>query len=125
MMLVIGVITALKEQVSTELTAMCLLPFVWDATATVLRRGWQRQPVFEAHRSHVYQRLALGWQSHAWVSMLFAVLALWSAGWAVVASESNPFAPGVPMLHPVAALGLGLLPLVLLTAWARKRYPVV
>ena len=41
---------------------MVFSPFILDATVTVLRRAWQRQRIWEAHRDHYYQRLVLlGW----------------------------------------------------------------
>ena len=41
---------------------MIFSPFIMDATVTVLRRAWQRQKIWEAHRDHYYQRLVLlGW----------------------------------------------------------------
>jgi UDP-N-acetylmuramyl pentapeptide phosphotransferase/UDP-N-acetylglucosamine-1-phosphate transferase len=37
-------------------------PFIVDATFTLARRGWRREAVWRAHRSHLYQRLVLsGW----------------------------------------------------------------
>jgi UDP-N-acetylmuramyl pentapeptide phosphotransferase/UDP-N-acetylglucosamine-1-phosphate transferase len=34
-------------------------PFIFDATFTILRRALSRQKFWEAHREHIYQRLAL------------------------------------------------------------------
>jgi UDP-N-acetylmuramyl pentapeptide phosphotransferase/UDP-N-acetylglucosamine-1-phosphate transferase len=41
-----------------HLTAALLLPmyFLMDATVTLLRRIWRREPFWDAHRSHFYQR---------------------------------------------------------------------
>ncbi|WP_244487170.1 glycosyl transferase [Afipia sp. Root123D2] len=41
-----------------HLAAALLLPlyFLTDATATLLRRMWRREPFWDAHRSHFYQR---------------------------------------------------------------------
>jgi UDP-N-acetylmuramyl pentapeptide phosphotransferase/UDP-N-acetylglucosamine-1-phosphate transferase len=41
-----------------HLTAALLLPmyFLMDATVTLLRRVWRREPFWDAHRSHFYQR---------------------------------------------------------------------
>lgn len=44
------------------LPVLIFLPFVADATFTLLRRGWQRKRVWEAHREHAYQSLVgAGW----------------------------------------------------------------
>lgn len=43
-------------------TLLVFSPFIVDATLTLLRRAAAREPVWKAHRSHLYQRLArLGW----------------------------------------------------------------
>jgi UDP-N-acetylmuramyl pentapeptide phosphotransferase/UDP-N-acetylglucosamine-1-phosphate transferase len=56
--------------------ALPLLPFLSDATVTLLRRIVKREEFFRAHRSHYYQRLnILGW-SHARVTSLWTVLAV-------------------------------------------------
>ena len=42
-----------------------LLPFAWDVAYTIIRRAALRENLFQAHRSHLYQRLLVcGW-SHA------------------------------------------------------------
>ena len=38
---------------------LAFAPFVLDATATLLRRLWRREAVWQAHRSHYYQRATL------------------------------------------------------------------
>ncbi|HKJ89915.1 MAG TPA: glycosyltransferase family 4 protein, partial [Oceanipulchritudo sp.] len=48
-------------------------PFVADTGQTLLWRALKREPVFEAHRSHIYQRLAATWpdrRSGHWASGL-------------------------------------------------------
>jgi len=42
--------------------------FVFDATATLLRRLWRGESWWRAHRSHAYQRLALSGAGHATVT---------------------------------------------------------
>lgn len=39
-------------------------PFVVDASVTLARRIWAREPILQAHRSHYYQRLVLSGWSH-------------------------------------------------------------
>jgi UDP-N-acetylmuramyl pentapeptide phosphotransferase/UDP-N-acetylglucosamine-1-phosphate transferase len=56
--------------------ALPLLPFLADATVTLVRRIAKREAFFRAHRSHYYQRLnILGW-SHARVTSVWTVLAV-------------------------------------------------
>jgi Fuc2NAc and GlcNAc transferase len=81
--------------------------FFVDATATLLRRFWRGERVYEPHRSHAYQWLARRWASHAKVTgSLLAVNLLWllPCAW---------FATRHPELAAVTAL-IALTPLVLL-----------
>jgi UDP-N-acetylmuramyl pentapeptide phosphotransferase/UDP-N-acetylglucosamine-1-phosphate transferase len=62
-------------------------PFILDATVTVLRRAWQRQRIWEAHRGHYYQRLVLsGWSHRQTVLAEYGVMAL-CGGLAVLYQE--------------------------------------
>lgn len=51
-------------------------PFVADASFTFLRRLKNRENVFCAHRSHLYQRLVVAGRSHTEITLLYAGLAL-------------------------------------------------
>ncbi|MGQ0812569.1 MAG: MraY family glycosyltransferase [Nitrospiraceae bacterium] len=52
-------------------------PFILDATVTVLRRAWQGEKIWEAHRSHYYQRLVLnGWGHRKTVLVEYGLMAL-------------------------------------------------
>jgi UDP-N-acetylmuramyl pentapeptide phosphotransferase/UDP-N-acetylglucosamine-1-phosphate transferase len=54
-------------------------PFVVDATVTLLRRAVRRARVWEAHRSHYYQRLVqLGWGHRKTVLVEYGLMALCS-----------------------------------------------
>ncbi len=63
-------------------------PFVFDSTFTLLRRLLRGENIFEAHRSHLYQRLVISGISHARVSSLYMAYSaaglmlgvLWSVG---------------------------------------------
>lgn len=70
------------------LGALVFAPFVADATATLARRAWRREPVWRAHRSHLYQRAALAFGSRR----TLAGYALWMAACAAAAL----FAAGSP-----------------------------
>jgi Fuc2NAc and GlcNAc transferase len=50
-------------------------PFVFDSIFTLLRRLCKGENIFQAHRSHLYQRLVQKGWTHAQVSSLYAVLA--------------------------------------------------
>jgi UDP-N-acetylmuramyl pentapeptide phosphotransferase/UDP-N-acetylglucosamine-1-phosphate transferase len=56
---------------------MIFSPFIMDATVTVLRRAWQRQKIWEAHRDHYYQRLVLlGWGHRKTVLVEYGLMTL-------------------------------------------------
>ncbi len=65
-------------------------PFIVDATVTLLRRLWRGEKVWEAHRSHYYQRLVLlGWGHRRTVLAEYALM-LACAGSAVLAGPLPP-----------------------------------
>jgi UDP-N-acetylmuramyl pentapeptide phosphotransferase/UDP-N-acetylglucosamine-1-phosphate transferase len=72
-----------------------LAPFITDATLTLLRRIVTREKWWEAHRTHLYQRLIMNGWSHARVCFaLLAITAVILAPAAVVAVRIPSFAPG-------------------------------
>ena len=52
------------------------LPILGDATFTLTRRLLRRENIFEAHKSHLYQRLNQSGWSHAQVSSTYVALTL-------------------------------------------------
>jgi len=98
---------ALSPATAARLPAFGVLvvwPFVGDGALTLVRRALKREPVWKAHRSHLYQRLVqTGW-SHAQVSGWYAV-------WAVVCAATGGWwlggRPGAAVL--VLAVPVGTL----------------
>ncbi|RMF22123.1 MAG: glycosyltransferase family 4 protein [Cyanobacteria bacterium J083] len=63
------------------------LPLIADALYTVIRRFWRGENIFQAHRSHIYQRLQqTGW-SHAQVATLYIFLTSICASSVLLAGE--------------------------------------
>ncbi len=58
---------------------LLVLPFVFDASLTIVRRALRRENIFQAHRAHLYQRLIQIGYSHAQVTGLYGLLAAGSA----------------------------------------------
>ena len=59
---------------------MVFSPFIVDASVTLVRRLWQRQRVWQAHREHYYQRLVqLGWGHTRTALAEYALMALCGA----------------------------------------------
>jgi UDP-N-acetylmuramyl pentapeptide phosphotransferase/UDP-N-acetylglucosamine-1-phosphate transferase len=89
------------------LGALLMWTFIMDAGVTFIRRALKREPIFSAHRTHLYQRLVIGGYSHASVSILYIILTLLAAALAYTWSWGQLYAP------PLIILGLPLLWLLL------------
>lgn len=105
------VVRAANDGESFIAASLVLLPFYADSGVTLLRRLARRERVFEAHRSHFYQRLnGHGW-SHARVSLLWFALALCASGVAAAYRHmSSPSRAGaviaLVLLHVAVALAI-------------------
>lgn len=79
-------------------------PFVADATVTLLRRAARGERVWQAHRSHYYQRLVrLGW-GHRRTALAAYVLMAVLAVLGVAGSRAGPVAQGVVIVAAGAIL---------------------
>jgi Fuc2NAc and GlcNAc transferase len=68
--------------------------FAADATVTLITRLLRGQRIYEAHRLHVYQRLARRWGSHGHVTALYSgINLLWCLPWAIATTRSSALAP--------------------------------
>ncbi len=59
--------------------ALALWPFIFDTSFTLLRRLRAGENIFQAHRSHLYQRLVIAGWSHRAVAMLYGGLSAFGA----------------------------------------------
>lgn len=67
--------------------------FIADSVTTLLFRAGRRERLWQAHRQHLYQRLARRWQSHRRVDLLFIVLQwLWLMPLALMATRQPEYA---------------------------------
>lgn len=74
----------LAAELSEELTmgmaiwigALVLWPFLFDSSFTLVRRFQNGENIFEAHRTHLYQRLNIAGWSHSKISTLYLSFAL-------------------------------------------------
>jgi UDP-N-acetylmuramyl pentapeptide phosphotransferase/UDP-N-acetylglucosamine-1-phosphate transferase len=69
---------------------LVFLPFVADATLTLLRRAWRRERWWEGHRSHYYQRLHQLGAGHAGTLAVYAALILGTSVTAVACARVAP-----------------------------------
>ena len=87
-------------------------PFIFDASFTFLRRLMNRENVFSAHRTHLYQRLIISGYSHRSVAWLYLGLDL--AGFVLAIFWVLNFdGAALTVLFSCFLLGLGLWILVL------------
>jgi Fuc2NAc and GlcNAc transferase len=81
---IVGVLLMRETGRGIIMTFLPLWPIVLDASATLVTRWRRREPLTQAHRSHLYQRLANGGWGHAKVSLLFGFGALVGAACAAL-----------------------------------------
>jgi UDP-N-acetylmuramyl pentapeptide phosphotransferase/UDP-N-acetylglucosamine-1-phosphate transferase len=86
-------------------------PFVVDATVTLIRRIINRERIWEAHRSHYYQRLVqMGWGHKKTVLAEYAVMLL--AGCSALAAQQID----LPVVTAVVLAGWGFIYLIIAVA---------
>jgi Fuc2NAc and GlcNAc transferase len=78
-------------------------PFVFDTMFTFMRRLKNREPVFKAHRSHLYQRLVIAGMTHLQVSLLYFVLELMGVACAIALMMAVPHALPMTMVTITAS----------------------
>jgi len=81
--------------------------FFSDATVTLVRRSLRGERVYEAHRTHAYQRLARRWDSHRSATAAVVIVNL---GWLLPCAAVASFYPRLVVWMVMVAL----LPIVLL-----------
>ncbi len=72
---VLPVFAALTHNRIAAAGIILVWPFVFDSVFTLLRRLSKGENIFQAHRSHLYQRLVQKGWTHGQVSSLYAALA--------------------------------------------------
>lgn len=112
----LALIGAITGAVPAVASLIVLMVFLFDATVTILRRLFNKEAIYKAHRSHFYQRAVRSGLSHARVDI--AVLILNSA--LIAMAFYAYFEPGAEF----AALALSLFLLVaaalVVTAFERR-----
>lgn len=81
--------------------------FIVDATVTLVRRAVNGDRVFEAHRSHAYQHLALAWGAHRPVTLLMiAINVCWLTPLAALVA-TNVVSGAVALIAAYLPLAIG------------------
>ncbi len=121
--------TSIEQTMNVWVWLILLGVFFMDATITIILRILDKQKFYQAHRQHVYQRLALYFQknkdapperarAYAHKAVSFSVVAinfLWLAPWAYMANQY----PDQAMLYAL----ISLTPLSVLLILAHRRFP--
>jgi glycosyltransferase WbpL len=113
---VITVASAAGPGPSALVWAILLMAFLFDATVTLLRRIGRREVWYEAHRSHAYQRAALGGVGHREVTRLVVGLDL-GFGAVALAVTAGP-------IPPWAGLAVAGLAAAAAYRWVERRWPM-
>lgn len=69
------VLVQVRNGIAVDIALLPLAPFIFDTLGTLVRRILRKENVSEAHRSHLYQRLARYWGSHRLVTFIYGFLA--------------------------------------------------
>ncbi len=83
---------------------LVFLPFIVDATATLVRRLLAGERILQAHRDHAYQRLVQGGLGHGGTLLLYATLMIGTAGSALAALARAPAVGTIVLLLWTAVL---------------------
>jgi Fuc2NAc and GlcNAc transferase len=103
---IVGVLLMRETGRGIILTFLPLWPIVLDASATLIGRWRRGEQLTQAHRSHLYQRLANGGWGHARVSLLYGLGA--AAGAACSAMPPGPARMVAAAAYLVVTLGVGV-----------------
>jgi Fuc2NAc and GlcNAc transferase len=103
---IVGVLIMRETGRGIILTFLPLWPIVLDASATLIGRRRRGEALTQAHRSHLYQRLANGGVGHARVSLLYGAGSL--VGAACSALPPGMVRGSVAALYLIATLGAGV-----------------
>lgn len=105
------------DAVPIWISLLIFSPFMVDATVTLIRRLWRRERVWQAHRTHYYQRLATRYGHRRAtlieyvVMLIMGTLALWAMG----TSE----------LAQALALAVAAIFYVVAGMWVERQVPLV
>jgi UDP-N-acetylmuramyl pentapeptide phosphotransferase/UDP-N-acetylglucosamine-1-phosphate transferase len=89
-------------------------PFIFDTSFTLVRRMINKENIFEAHRSHIYQRLVIAGYSHRFVTLIYMGLALTGAILAFLWVKGSHHLDALAILIPIV-LFVGLWRLTILS----------
>jgi Fuc2NAc and GlcNAc transferase len=101
-----GLLLVRPFEVSPFVAFLPLYPLFLDAATTLARRVLRGERIWQAHRSHLYQRLANGQWGHLRVTLLYAAAA--AVGMFVAAVSETVMGPVLVALYVLGGLAAGV-----------------
>ncbi|MCA1626064.1 MAG: glycosyl transferase, partial [Acidobacteria bacterium] len=80
--------------------------FIFDTILTFVRRFINQERVWQAHRSHIYQRLVITGYSHIKITILYGILSLMNVIMITVSLKANQFWVILLSLIVISSTGL-------------------
>jgi UDP-N-acetylmuramyl pentapeptide phosphotransferase/UDP-N-acetylglucosamine-1-phosphate transferase len=65
--------------------------FIFDTILTFIRRSINKEKVWQAHRSHIYQRLVIAGHSHIKITNMFGILSIMNVIMIIISLKANQF----------------------------------
>ncbi len=98
---VIPILAAQKDPRCMVAGILMVWPFIIDTSFTLVRRLNNKENVFVAHRSHIYQRLVIAGYSHRFVTFIYLALALIGTVIALLWYKNVPLVDVVVVVLPL------------------------
>jgi UDP-N-acetylmuramyl pentapeptide phosphotransferase/UDP-N-acetylglucosamine-1-phosphate transferase len=106
-----GMLGAVRDVWPAWFPVLVFLPFIVDATVTLLRRGLRGEKVWHAHKEHYYQRLIrMGWSHRKTALVEYALMG--GSGSIAIATLHTPESAGLLIATLWGALLIALMLLV-------------
>jgi UDP-N-acetylmuramyl pentapeptide phosphotransferase/UDP-N-acetylglucosamine-1-phosphate transferase len=106
-------VAGMSHGLALAVSALPLSPFLLDGTFTILRRALRREPIWRAHRSHLYQRAVQTGLEHRDVLLVYVPWMVFAGAMTVIAQRSP--------VACVVAWGLSLTALLAVWRWVVAR----
>jgi UDP-GlcNAc:undecaprenyl-phosphate GlcNAc-1-phosphate transferase len=103
---------------------LALWPFIFDTSLTLLRRLLAGENIFQAHRSHLYQRLLIAGWSHRAVASLYGGLAAFGATIASVSLFDPALRRAADQVAAVTPLVMAIVLVALVLVAERRNHRV-
>jgi UDP-GlcNAc:undecaprenyl-phosphate/decaprenyl-phosphate GlcNAc-1-phosphate transferase len=98
---VIPILAAQRDPRCMVAGILVVWPFIFDTSFTLLRRLNNKENIFVAHRSHIYQRLVIAGYSHRFVTLTYMGLALIGTVIALLWYKRAPFVNIIVIVFPI------------------------